>query len=66
MKPLLILLLCSLAIGRTHAQQTLPGDTLAADFHCLVQLLEETHPDPYTGFGGKVFFHKAAFDLGTV
>lgn len=63
MKPLLILLLCSLAIGRTHAQQTLPGDTLAADFHCLVQLLEETHPDPYTGFGGKVFFRKAAFDL---
>lgn len=63
MKHLSILLLCCLAIGRTYAQQALPGDTLAADFRYLVQLLEETHPDPYTGFGGKVFFRKAAFDL---
>ena len=63
MKKLLILLLCCLPIGRTQAQQTLPGDTLAADFHYLVQLLEETHPDPYTDFGGKMFFWKAARDL---
>lgn len=45
------------------AQQSYPGDTLAADFRYLVGQLEEAHPDPYTGFGGKVFFHKAAFEL---
>lgn len=63
MKSLLITLLCSLFIGGIHAQPTLPGDMLAEDFRYLVHLLEETHPDPYTGFGGKVFFCKAAFDL---
>lgn len=45
------------------AQNEMNGDSLAADFRCLVQQLEATHPDPYTGFGGKVFFHKQAHEL---
>jgi hypothetical protein len=35
-------------------------DSLVSDFSYLVQLIESTHPDPYNGFGGKVFFHEAA------
>lgn len=58
-------LLCSLVFlcGNSQTQKTISGDTLAADFEYLVKLLETSHPDPYSGFGGKVFFHKAAFDL---
>lgn len=45
------------------AQDKVNGDSLAVDFRYLVKQLEATHPDPYTGFGGKVFFCKQAFDL---
>lgn len=38
-------------------------DSLIADFNYLTALLESSHPDPYNGFGGKVFFHKKAYDL---
>lgn len=44
----------------SNAQTTLNKDSLASDFNYLVHLLESTHPDPYSSFGGKVFFHKAA------
>lgn len=40
------------------AQPLLPRDSLVADFRQFIQYLEETHPDPYTAFGGKVFFHR--------
>lgn len=53
----LILFYCS-----AYSQQ-ISGDTLVLDFRYLVKVLEETHPDPYTEFGGKVFFHKQAFDI---
>lgn len=43
-----------------NAQTILNSDSLVSDFSYLVQLIESTHPDPYSGFGGKVFFHKAA------
>ena len=49
-------------VGNVHGQQV-SGDTLIADFKHLIKLLEETHPDPYTGFGGKVFFHKEASNI---
>lgn len=38
-------------------------DSLVADFDYLTNLLESSHPDPYSGFGGKVSFHKKAYDL---
>lgn len=38
-------------------------DTLTSDFDSFIKILEETHPDPYTRFGGKVFFHKAACEV---
>lgn len=36
--------------------QVLKSDSLISDFTEFVRLLEETHPDPYTGFGGRYFF----------
>lgn len=38
-------------------------DSIIADFDSLVRIIEDTHPDPYTNFGGRVFFHKNASDL---
>lgn len=46
-----------------QAQDFLNKDSLISDFSYLIQELEATHPDPYSGFGGKVFFHKQAYDL---
>lgn len=63
MKKNFLTLFALLAAFPVWAQPDYSGDTLAADFRYLVRQLEETHPDPYTGFGGKVFFHKAAFEL---
>lgn len=60
MKHLYSLLLSAFVCLSITAQNGLNGDSLAADFRCLVQQLEATHPDPYSGFGGKVFFHKQA------
>lgn len=36
---------------------TLSSDSLVNDFLFFCDMLEETHPDPYTGFGGRPFFH---------
>lgn len=63
MKHLYSFLLSALVCLSLSAQNKVSGDSLAADFHYLVKQLEAAHPDPYTGFGGKVFFHKQAFDL---
>lgn len=62
---IVIAILLILSIGGEHlyAQKMSNKDSLVADFAHLIKILEETHPDPYTGFGGKVFFHKQAFDL---
>lgn len=45
------------------AQNLLNRDSLATDFSYLVKILKETHPDPYSGFGGRVSFHQSAFQL---
>ena len=39
-----------------------PTDSIVADFNEFVRLLEETHPDPYTNYGGKPFFRKAVME----
>lgn len=63
MKYIRLALLFCLSTLPASAQETLDGDSLASDFRYLVKQLEATHPDPYSGFGGKVFFHKQAFLL---
>lgn len=45
------------------AQEKSFRDTLVSDFKTFVHYLETTHPDPYTGLGGKVFFHKKAAEF---
>lgn len=60
-KTVFISLFAALCGGTPHAQQR-SGDSLASDFRILVRHVEETHPDPYSAFGGKVFFHREAFD----
>ena len=49
---LLVLLLFPFSLNA----QSLNSDSLISDFIELASLLEETHPDPYTGFGGRYFF----------
>lgn len=39
-----------------------PTDSIVADFNEFIRLLEETHPDPYTNYGGKPFFRLDAMD----
>lgn len=35
----------------------LPKDSLIADFKFFCRMIEETHPDPYTRFGGRPYFY---------
>lgn len=60
MKSICLSFVIGLLALSSNAQTTLNKDSLASDFSYLVHLLESTHPDPYSGFGGKVFFYKAA------
>lgn len=62
MKKLTLLLCFAVSFTKAYNQQV-SGDTLVADFKYLIKALSETHPDPYTGFGGKVFFHKEVFNI---
>lgn len=57
---LLSVLTTMLAFNSANAQ--IPTDSIVADFNEFVRLLEETHPDPYTNFGGKPFFRLQAMD----
>lgn len=63
MKRIYLSTLFCLTTMLANSQEVLNGDSLASDFRYLVKQLEATHPDPYSGFGGKVFFHKQAFLL---
>ena len=38
-------------------------DSLLSDFDRYVEYLTDTHPDPYTAFGGRPFFYKRVFDM---
>ena len=40
----------------------IPNDSIVADFNEFIRLLEETHPDPYTNYGGRPFFRRAAME----
>lgn len=51
-----------LTVMALNAVAQVPNDSIVADFNEFVRLLEETHPDPYTNYGGKPFFRKAAME----
>lgn len=64
MRTLLLLIFSLLSLFSATAQvSTTLRDTLISDFDSFIKILEETHPDPYTRFGGKVLFHKAASEV---
>lgn len=54
-KPLLAVALLGISFN-ICASSKLPGDSLAADFRYFCDMLEATHPDPYTSFGGRPYF----------
>ena len=54
------LLLLVLLEAVTFASAQIPNDSIVADFRYFIHQLEATHPDPYTNYGGKAFFHRAA------
>ena len=54
------LLLLTMLLAVTLVKAQLPNDSIVADFRCFVHQLETTHPDPYTNYGGKVYFHRTA------
>lgn len=47
-------------VNAQSSPKTICPDSLVADFNTLVTYLEQTHPDPYSGFGGRAFFYITA------
>jgi len=60
----LAFIVCLFLYIQINAQDILSGDSLRNDFRYFVKSLEETHPDPYSAFGGKVAFHLEADRIG--
>lgn len=56
------LLLLAMLSAATFATAQIPNDSVVADFRYFIHQLEATHPDPYTNYGGKAFFHRAAHE----
>ena len=52
----------TLMLAFNSASAQMPTDSIIADFNEFVRLLEETHPDPYTNYGGRPFFRRAAME----
>ena len=60
----IILLVILFTFGASYVNaQKLSRDSLCNEFKYFISLLEQTHPDPYSSFGGKVAFHQAAFNV---
>lgn len=57
-----LLIMLALLLGASKAWAQVPTDSIVADFRYFVKLLEERHPDPYSGYGGKPYFRMAASD----
>lgn len=52
-----LLILMIFCIGITLSQNKIAQAKLLQDFDNLIEILESTHPDPYSPFGGKMSFH---------
>ncbi len=53
----------SFSASGNNVKEVAAKNSVVADFDTLVRLIEETHPDPYMNYGGRVFFHKKANDI---
>lgn len=50
-------------LNTTSAQNKLNKDSLISDFNYLKNTIEQTHPEPYEGFGGKLEFFMEAEEI---
>ena len=57
-----LLMVLTVALVFNNANGQVPNDSIVADFNDFERILEETHPDPYTNYGGRPFFRKAAME----
>ena len=51
------------AFGQTSETQTVSRQILIDDFNTFIKYLEETHPDPYSSYGGLLEFKRKAQGL---
>ncbi|KPK62626.1 MAG: hypothetical protein AMS21_07340 [Gemmatimonas sp. SG8_38_2] len=56
----LVILLCAGNIPFLRAQEPVEQTRAMEDLRFLLDVLEETHPDPYSAYGGKVEFKRKA------
>ena len=49
--------------GQTSETQTVPRQLLIDDFNTFIEYLEETHPDPYSSYGGILEFKRKSQSL---
>jgi hypothetical protein len=64
MRLLAVAVVLSLTAGaRASAQERLSREQAVEDVRYFLRTLEQTHPDPYSAFGGKVAFKLRAQDL---
>lgn len=61
MRKFLIILLAAIST-LTFSQELEKSNKYLTDFEYLVEELIETHPDPYTGFGGQIEFYRKKMD----
>ena len=62
-KSAFLLTIAFLFIIQLQSQDTLSYKEIFDDTNILINLLETSHPDPYSPFGGKVFFKLEAQKL---
>ena len=60
---MIVRLTTTFTFGQITETQTLSGQLLIDDFNTFIRYLEETHPDPYTSFGGLPEFKRIAQGL---
>ncbi|MDL2212550.1 hypothetical protein LJC72_09345 [Bacteroides sp. OttesenSCG-928-D19] len=63
MKELILFLLLAIATTARGQESKTTNNPYTSDLNIFIQYLEETHPDPYTAFGGKVNFKHEAQTL---
>lgn len=62
---IIVLLLLTITSFIAKAQNDSTATIYTKDFNTFLHLLQETHPDPYSVFGGKIEFARAAQNAST-
>ncbi|WP_081964219.1 S41 family peptidase [Porphyromonas macacae] len=59
---LLLSLFCLIMQGQNN-HDSISSASYLSDFDLFTNYLEQTHPDPYTAFGGKIYFRKTVQEV---